>query len=71
MIKETKKFKKTKKNSKSNRSSRSCKKCGYYDSNNSMCKAFDISVSSTRNALYCKKYSQCRSKIPKSIQYRI
>ena len=53
-----------------NRRSRSCKKCGYYSSSKKHCKSFDISVSSTANARYCKAYKEVRSEIPKNQKYK-
>lgn len=53
-----------------NISSRSCKKCGYYDSKNKQCKSFNISVSSTSNARYCKTYKEVRKNIPKNQKYK-
>ena len=54
---------------KENRSTRSCKKCKHYDAAARFCKSFVISVSSTRNATYCKTYSPFAKSIPKNRKY--
>jgi len=53
-----------------NRNSRSCKKCGHYDSKIRHCKSFNISVSSTGNAKYCKTYNEVTKSIPKNQRYK-
>ena len=53
-----------------NRVGRSCKKCEHYDLKARFCNSFTISISSTKNATYCKSYNEVRSNIPKRYKYK-
>lgn len=52
----------TKKRKKQIPKGRSCSKCENYNSRNSTCKGFNISVSSLANAKVCRKYTEIKEK---------
>ena len=52
------------------KASKTCKKCGFYDYKSSFCKQFEIPISSTSTGMYCKKYQEAKSKVPKKYKYK-
>lgn len=52
----------TKKRKKQIPKGKSCSKCENYNSRNSTCRGFNISVSSLSNAKVCRKYTEIKEK---------